>query len=53
MIDIGKGNLFYSKRFDMLIVWIAFIISASITAYIGLISYRQINKQMREYNPDA
>tara|TARA_Y100001960_G_scaffold289773_1_gene329876 strand:+ start:1459 stop:2952 length:1494 start_codon:yes stop_codon:yes gene_type:complete len=53
MIDIGKGNLFYSKRFDMLIVWIAFFISASITTYIGLISYRQINRQMRDYNPDV
>ena len=36
----------------MLIVWIAFLISASITIYIGFISYKQINRQMRDYNPD-
>ena len=52
VIDIGKGNLFYAKRFNMLIVWAAFFMSASMTAYIGFISYRQINRQMREYNPD-
>ena len=53
MIDIGKGNLYYTKKFNMIIVWIAFLISASITMYIGFISYRQINKQMRDYNPDV
>ncbi len=52
MIDIGKGNLYYTKEFNMLIVWIVFLISSSITIYIGFISYKQINRQMRDYNPD-
>ena len=52
IIDIGKGNLFYTKRFNMIIVWAVFFMSASMTIYIGFISYRQINRQMREYNAD-
>ena len=52
MIDIGKGNLYYTKKFNMFIVWVAFLISASITMYVGFISYKQINKRMRDYNPD-
>ena len=52
MIDIGKGNLFYTKKYNLLIVWISLILSLSSILYIGLISYRQINRQMREYNPN-
>jgi poly-gamma-glutamate system protein len=52
MIDIGKGNLFVTKKHNLFIVWCALIISLSITFYIGFISYRQITTRMRDYNPN-
>ena len=52
MIDIGKGNLFVTKKHNLFIVWCSLIISLCVTFYIGFISYRQITTRMRDYNPN-
>ena len=52
MIDVGKGNLYQNTKYNLTIVWIALLISLSSIFYIGLISYRQINNQMKDYNPN-
>ena len=52
MIDIAKGNLYEDKKYNLLIVWISLIISLGSIFYIGLTSYRQINNQMKDYNPN-
>jgi len=40
------------KKYNLLIVWISLIISLGSIFYIGLTSYRQINNQMKDYNPN-
>ena len=52
MIDIAKGNLYEDKKYNLLIVWISLMISLGSIFYIGLTSYRQINNQMKDYNPN-
>jgi len=52
MIDIAKGNLYEDKKYNLLVVWISLIISLGSIFYIGLTSYRQINNQMKDYNPN-
>ena len=52
MIDIGKGNLYQNTKYNLAIVWIALIISLGSIIYIGLISFRQISNQMKDYNPN-
>tara|TARA_Y100001970_G_C14230255_1_gene858151 strand:+ start:601 stop:1971 length:1371 start_codon:yes stop_codon:yes gene_type:complete len=52
LIDIGKGNLYYTKKFNMLIVWLGLLICLGGTTYIGFISYKQISRQMRDYDPN-
>ena len=52
LVDIGKGSLYYTKRFNMLIVWLGLLVCLGGTVYVGLISYNQISRQMRSYDPN-
>ena len=53
LVDIGKGNLYNTQKFNMLIVWFGLIICLGSTIYIGFISYQQISRQMRSYDPNS
>ena len=53
LLDIGKGNLFYTRKFNMLLVWLGLFVCLGSTVYVGFISYRQISKQMRNYDPNS
>ena len=53
LVDVGKGNLYYTQRFNMLMVWLGLLICLGSTIYVGFISYRQISKQMRSYDPNS
>ena len=53
LVDIGKGNLYYTRKFNMLIVWLGLLICLGSTIYVGFVSYRQISKQMRNYDPNS
>ena len=52
MIDIGLGNLYHNKKYNLIIVWLALIINMGLIGHIGITSYRQITNQMRDYNPN-
>ena len=52
LVDIGKGSLYYTKRFNMLIVWLGLLVCLGGTVYVGVISYNQISRQMRSYDPN-
>ena len=51
VIDIGKGNLYNTKKFNMIVVWFGRMICLGSTIYIGFVSYQQISRQMRSYDP--
>ena len=53
LLDIGKGSLYYTRKFNMLIVWLGLFICLGSTIYVGFISYRQISRQMRNYDPNS
>ena len=53
LLDIGKGNLYNTQKFNMLVVWFGLIICLGSTVYIGFISYQQISRQMRSYDPNS
>ena len=53
LVDIGKGNLYNTQKFNMLIVWFGLMICLGSTIYIGFISYQQISRQMRSYDPNS
>ena len=53
LLDIGKGNLYNTQKFNMLVVWFGLIICLGSTVYIGFISYQQISRQMRNYDPNS
>ncbi len=53
LVDIGKGNLYYTRKFNMLIVWFGLLICLGSTIYVGFVSYRQISNQMRNYDPNS
>tara|TARA_B100001287_G_scaffold18706_1_gene13892 strand:+ start:6671 stop:8041 length:1371 start_codon:yes stop_codon:yes gene_type:complete len=53
LLDIGKGNLYNTKMFNMLVVWLGLVICLGSTIYIGFISYNQISRQMRSYDPNS
>ena len=52
LIDIGEGNLYYTKRFNLIILTCCLLIALGITSYTGFISYRQIKERMQSYDPD-
>jgi len=53
LLDIGKGNLYNSKKFNMIVVWFGLMICLGSTIYIGFVSYQQISRQMRSYDPNS
>tara|TARA_B100002051_G_scaffold273712_1_gene313090 strand:+ start:5780 stop:7150 length:1371 start_codon:yes stop_codon:yes gene_type:complete len=53
LVDIGKGNLFNTQKFNIIVVWLGLIICLGSTMYIGFVSYRQISRQMRSYDPNS
>ena len=52
-LDIGKGNLYNTKKFNMIVVWFGLMICLGSTIYIGFVSYQQISRQMRSYDPNS
>lgn len=53
LLDIGKGNLYNTKKFNMIVVWFGLMICLGSTIYIGFVSYQQISRQMRSYDPNS
>ena len=53
LLDIGKGSLYNSKKFNMIVVWFGLMICLGSTIYIGFVSYQQISRQMRSYDPNS
>ncbi len=50
---IGKGVLYFTEKYNLLITWICTIISLGMILGIGLYSHKQVNDRLKSFNPDS
>ena len=52
-IKTGEGRLFKEERYDLLVTFIAFLLSLGSVLAVGLYSHNQIRKRMQSYEPES
>jgi len=51
--NIGKGEIYFTERYNLLYTWISTILSIGMILGIGFVSHRQVNERLKSFNPDS
>ncbi len=51
--EIGEGQLYSVKRYNMIVSVLCFLIVAGMTSGVGYLSHKQIKGRMNEHEPDS
>ncbi|MED5474435.1 MAG: poly-gamma-glutamate system protein [Candidatus Neomarinimicrobiota bacterium] len=50
--EIGNGDIYFTERYNLLVVWISTIFSVFMIIGIGYVSHKQVNERLKSFSLD-
>ena len=50
--EIGNGDIYFTERYNLLVVWISTILSVFMIIGIGYVSHKQVNERLKSFSLD-